>query len=151
MSKIYFFGLFWYLKGENNLKIFSDCFSVMLENNYLNKRFFLDFKGEFPNSNLCDLWPVWLKWLYELWFGNANNTWSLSYLSMFPILIYCNLYFHFFYFAETQPQLMLTGPIGFNNSTSAPSGGAGAPYTGGAAGNSFPTGGSGMPYQGYSM
>jgi len=51
---------------------------------------------------------------------------------------------------ETQPQLMLTGPIGFNNSTSAPSGGAGAPYTGGAAGNSFPTGG-GMPYQGYSM
>jgi len=52
---------------------------------------------------------------------------------------------------ETQPQLMLTGPIGFNNSTSAPSGGAGAPYTGGAAGNSFPTGGSGMPYQGYSM
>jgi clathrin heavy chain len=51
---------------------------------------------------------------------------------------------------ETQPQLMLTGPIGFNNSTSAPSGGAGAPYTGSAAGNSFPTGG-GMPYQGYSM
>merc|ERR1712142_990301 len=46
---------------------------------------------------------------------------------------------------ETQPQLMLTGPIGFNNSTSAP----GAPYSGGAAGNSFPQGG--MPYQGYSM
>jgi clathrin heavy chain len=48
---------------------------------------------------------------------------------------------------ETQPQLMLTGPIGFNNSTSAPPGGA--PYAG-AAGNSFPQGG-GMPYQGYSM
>merc|ERR1712066_818002 len=47
---------------------------------------------------------------------------------------------------ETQPQLMLTGPIGFNNSTSAPSGGA--PYAG-AAGNSFPQGG--MPYHGYSM
>merc|ERR1719461_2676379 len=46
---------------------------------------------------------------------------------------------------ETQPQLMLTGPVGFNNSTSAP----GAPYSGGAAGNSFPQGG--MPYQGYSM
>jgi len=42
---------------------------------------------------------------------------------------------------------MLTGPIGFNNSTSAPPGGA--PYAG-AAGNSFPQGG-GMPYQGYSM
>jgi clathrin heavy chain len=48
---------------------------------------------------------------------------------------------------ETQPQLMLTGPIGFNNSTSAPPGGA--PFAG-AAGNSFPQGG-GMPYQGYSM
>jgi len=48
---------------------------------------------------------------------------------------------------ETQPQLMLTGPIGFNNSTSAPSGG-GSTYAG-APGNSFPQGG--MPYQGYSM
>jgi len=48
---------------------------------------------------------------------------------------------------ETQPQLMLTGPIGFNNSTSAPP--PGAPYAG-ATGNSFPQGG-GMPYQGYSM
>jgi len=48
---------------------------------------------------------------------------------------------------ETQPQLMLTGPIGFNNSTSAPSG-SGSTYAG-APGNSFPQGG--MPYQGYSM
>jgi len=53
----------------------------------------------------------------------------------------------FCFISETQPQLMLTGPIGFNNSTSAPPGGA--PYAG-AAGNSFPQGG-GMPYQGYSM
>jgi clathrin heavy chain len=45
---------------------------------------------------------------------------------------------------ETQPQLMLTGPMGYNNAGAAP-GGYAAP-----GGNSFPAGGM-PPYQGYSM
>ena len=47
--------------------------------------------------------------------------------------------------AETQPTLMLTGPMGFNNSAAPPNPAGGFAPTG----NSFPPGG--MPYQGYSM
>ena len=43
---------------------------------------------------------------------------------------------NFVFFAETQPQLMLTGPIGMG----------GAP-----GGNSYPQAGGMPPYQGYSM
>ena len=75
-----------------------------------------------------------------LYFGHACRNLHTKILRKDPKIVFYDL-------LETQPQLMLTGPMGFNNS-----GGSGAPYAAGSTGtgNSFPQGGM-PPYQGYSM